>query len=167
MKIAPVDPGRLDEIVALVLRCDETWRPWAPRGWNPPPAARERRSWRERLEGGGHWVRGTFDDDGALLGIAAWRLAREGGRMRREIPGIGHLGMLFVDPTAWGRGLGRDLLVASEQAMREAGCERGRLNVAERNPARAFYEHYGWAAAGPPEYSPGLDLPLVPYEKRL
>jgi GNAT superfamily N-acetyltransferase len=167
MKLQAVNLDRLDEIVALVLRCDETWRPWAPLGWNPPPAARERFSWRERLEGGNHWIRGAIDDDGTLLGIATWRLARERGREGPEIPGVGHLGMLFVDPTAWGRGLGHDLLVAAEESMRAAGCELGRLNVAERNPARAFYERHGWAATGRPEYSPGLDLPLVPYAKRL
>ena len=167
MQIARLPPDRLDEIVALVLRCDETWRPWAPLGWNPPPAARERASWRERLEGDRHWVRGALDDDGRLIGIAAWRLARERGRGGPEIPEVGQLGMLFVDPSAWGRGVGRDLLGASEEAMREAGCNRGLLNVAERNPARAFYERHGWTAAGPPEYSPGLDLPLVSYKKRL
>jgi GNAT superfamily N-acetyltransferase len=167
MKTSPLDIDRLDEIVALVLRCDETWRPWAPLGWNPPPAARERASWKERLEGGQHWVRGVIGEEEELLAVATWRPARERGREGPRIPGIGHLGMLFVDPGAWGRGIGGVLLTACEESMRRDGCAVGRLNVAERNPARAFYERHGWAAAGPPEYSPGLDLPLVPYDKRL
>lgn len=167
MKISLLDLDQLDEIVALVLRCDEAWRPWAPLGWNPPPASRERRSWEDRLQDGRQWVRGFLDEDGSLLGIATWRPARERGREGPEIPVATHLGMLFVDPEAWGRGIGRGLLGAAEAAMRAAGLETARLNVAERNPARAFYASLGWEPAGPPEYSPGLDLPLVPYEKRL
>ena len=162
MKLQPLGGDRLDEIVALVLRADETWRPWAPRGWDPPPAARERASWKDRLEGRQHWVQGALDEDGTLLGVAAWRPAIDGSRGR-----VGHLGMLFVSPEAWGRGIGGVLLAAAEASMRGFGCARGRLNVAERNPARSFYERHGWASAGPPVYSPGLDIDLVPYEKEL
>lgn len=165
--ISTLEVERLDEIVGLVLRCDETWRAWAPAGWEPPSADRERASWRLRLQGGDHWARGVLGEGGELVGVVAWRPARTRGREGAIVPGTAHLGMLFVDPGAWGGGIGAALLVAAEDAMREARYSRAILNVAERNPARAFYEHHGWRAEGPPVYSPGLDLPLVPYAKDL
>jgi GNAT superfamily N-acetyltransferase len=161
VSVEPVGLDRLDEIIALVLACDETWRPWAPPGWEPPPAERERESWRRRIDGGGHWVRAALDVDGALLGIAAWRPAD------REPTEIAHLGMLFVAPEAWGRGIGRILLDAAEEAMVAGGYTRGRLNVGEANPARDFYERRGWAAVAAPAHSPRLDLTVVRYEKEL
>ena len=166
-QLHPLRPEHVDAIVALVLRCDEEWRPWAPPGWQPPPAARERASWLRRFDAEESWVRGALDRDGTLLGVAAWRPAQGAGPREPLAHAAAHLEMLFVDPPAWGRGIGRALLEGSEQAMRAAGYRRGVLNVAERNPARAFYERHGWRAAGPPLHNPGLNLPLVPYEKEL
>jgi len=166
MKLETVGLDRVDEIVDLVLRCDEEWRPWAPTGWEPPARSRERIGWQERLRGvRRHWIRAAMDD-GRVVGIVAWRPVVDDDGNPAPKP-TGHIDMLFVEPGEWGRGVGRDMLIASEEAMREAGCTLGRLNVAERNPARAFYEHYGWSVTGPAEFSPGLQLPLVPYEKRL
>jgi GNAT superfamily N-acetyltransferase len=164
MRLENVGGHRVDEIVDLVLRCDEEWRPWAPAGWEPPERERERVGWLDRMRGGRHWIRAALDGD-QLVGIVAWRrVLDDEGKPAREP--VGHIDMLFVEPSEWGRGIGRDMLVAAEQAMRKAGCAVGRLNVAERNPARSFYERHGWSVAGPAEFSPGLQLPLVPYEKR-
>ena len=55
---------------------------------------------------------------------------------------IGRITSLVVDPAVRGRGLGRALTLAAEQAMIEAGC--GLLEVTShkrRDEAHAFYKH--------------------------
>ncbi len=51
----------------------------------------------------------------------------------------GHIDMLFVDPTAQARGIGKALLAAAEAAgARSLECFR------DNHEARAFYEKHGW-----------------------
>jgi GNAT superfamily N-acetyltransferase len=53
--------------------------------------------------------------------------------------------ILFTHPRAWGRGAGRALLVAAEDALREAHCGEVALWTEERNAnARRIYQASGW-----------------------
>ncbi|MEO8686805.1 MAG: GNAT family N-acetyltransferase [Solirubrobacteraceae bacterium] len=53
--------------------------------------------------------------------------------------------LLFTHPRAWGRGAGRALVVAAEDALREAGCSEVSLWTEERNAsARRVYQASGW-----------------------
>ena len=53
--------------------------------------------------------------------------------------------LLFTHPRAWGRGAGRALVVAAEDALRDAGCAEVSLWAEERNTsARRFYQASGW-----------------------
>ncbi|MFA9444714.1 N-acetyltransferase family protein [Egicoccus sp. AB-alg6-2] len=62
-----------------------------------------------------------------------------------EAVGVGEIYVLNVLPTAWGRGHGRQLLLASQDALREGGHKQAVLWVVDRNQrARAFYEREGW-----------------------
>jgi ribosomal protein S18 acetylase RimI-like enzyme len=56
---------------------------------------------------------------------------------------------LFVDPSRWGRNVGRGLLEAAEADLAGRGCRTAILHVYKDNTeARAFYERLGWRADG-------------------
>ena len=58
---------------------------------------------------------------------------------------VGRVTSLIVDPRARGQGLGRALMQAAEQAVKEAGC--GLLEVTShkrRSEAHSFYQHLGY-----------------------
>ncbi len=57
----------------------------------------------------------------------------------------GELFALYVDPDDWGSGIGRALITAGEQRLRDLGHRDATLWVMEDNPrARRFYERAGW-----------------------
>lgn len=61
----------------------------------------------------------------------------------------GYLGLLGVDPSRQGRGLGRKLMDAAENYFRVAGCRAIDLRIiSPRTPLPAFYEHMGYAVTG-------------------
>ena len=59
------------------------------------------------------------------------------------------LAVFYTHPRVWGRGFGRALLEAAEDAMREAGCEEATVYTEERNhrPLR-IYAAAGWQPDG-------------------
>ena len=57
--------------------------------------------------------------------------------------------LLYTHPRVWGHGSGRALLVAAEEAFREAGCSEVTLWTEERNEiARRVYQASGWRPDG-------------------
>ena len=57
----------------------------------------------------------------------------------------GEIDLLFTHPRVWGRGAGRALVVAAEDALREEGCKEVSLWTEERNAsARRLYQASGW-----------------------
>ena len=77
------------------------------------------------------------------------------------------LKVLYVDPLAQRRGLGRGLAGAAIDHARTTGAEHLSLWVAEQNgPARSFYEATGWEADGEHqrfELEPGVAMDEVHY----
>jgi RimJ/RimL family protein N-acetyltransferase len=66
-----------------------------------------------------------------------------------EQPDRGLLLLMYVLEEAWGTGVGRALLGAAHNALRELGYSAAVLWVLERNErARRFYEAAGWRADG-------------------
>jgi ribosomal protein S18 acetylase RimI-like enzyme len=64
-------------------------------------------------------------------------------------PADGELFMLYVDPAHGGRGIGRVLLDAAHDALREAGCTHAFLFTNERNErALAVYRAAGYQPDG-------------------
>jgi GNAT superfamily N-acetyltransferase len=55
----------------------------------------------------------------------------------------GEVFTLYVQPEFHGQGIGRQLLAAAFQAMRESGLERALIWVLSGNPGRYFYEAMG------------------------
>jgi ribosomal protein S18 acetylase RimI-like enzyme len=77
------------------------------------------------------------DATGALLGFAAAH------------PADGELFLLFVHPDAAGRGVGRRLLDAAHDALRDAGCRQAFLYTHEQNErALSVYRAAGYVPDG-------------------
>ncbi|HEY6269871.1 MAG TPA: GNAT family N-acetyltransferase [Candidatus Acidoferrum sp.] len=71
----------------------------------------------------------------------------------------GYLGLLGVDPTRQGTGLGRKLMDAAERYFRDAGCRAIDLRViSARTPLPAFYRHLGYLETGTAPFAP--DVPV-------
>lgn len=88
-------------------------------------------------------------------GLALY-VAREGGRavgcaaLRPDPEGYGELKRMFVVPAARGRGIGRALLAAVEQAARDRGYDFLRLETGNRQAeAIALYRAAGYRECGP------------------
>ncbi|RSK48272.1 GNAT family N-acetyltransferase [Hymenobacter rigui] len=58
--------------------------------------------------------------------------------------GVYKLHKIYVLPTYQGQGLGQQLIMAVEQAVRMEGAHTLDLNVNRHNPALSFYEHLGF-----------------------
>lgn len=74
----------------------------------------------------------------------------------------GYLGLLGVDPSRQGTGLGRKLMDAAENYFREAGCRAVDLRViSARTPLPAFYRHLGYSETGPAPIPPEVPLKVA------
>jgi ribosomal protein S18 acetylase RimI-like enzyme len=63
--------------------------------------------------------------------------------------GDGELYAIYVHPRHWTTGVGRELMLAGEERLRELGHREAHLWVLDDNPrARRFYEAAGWSADG-------------------
>jgi GNAT superfamily N-acetyltransferase len=82
----------------------------------------------------------------------------------------GELYAIYVLPDHWGTGLGRALMQAGEERLRDLGHQHAILWVLEDNPrARRFYEAAGWTLDGTrrPIEIFGQQVPEIRYEKSL
>jgi GNAT superfamily N-acetyltransferase len=71
------------------------------------------------------------------------------------------LQFFFTHPRVWGRGFGRELLAAAEEALRAAGCTEATLYTEERNhrPLRAYHAA-GWHEDGDVRERDWLGVPI-------
>jgi GNAT superfamily N-acetyltransferase len=80
--------------------------------------------------------------DGDVVGFANVGEARDEARE-------GELYAIYVDPSCWGRGVGRALIERAEEALRAAGFREAILWVLEGNArAERFYGSAGWTEDG-------------------
>ena len=69
----------------------------------------------------------------------------------------GYLGLLGVDPSRQGTGLGRKLMDAAENFFRQAGCVAIDLRVVSaRTPLPSFYRHLGYLETGTAPFAPDV-----------
>src|SRR3954452_15284799 len=98
----------------------ESYRTWAPEGWEPPPRSLEIRSIRERLRASTTWCAMAVEASGEAAGHVGITHPAERERPHIRIPGRAHLWMLFVRPPWWGSGLAARLhQLGLEEAVRE------------------------------------------------
>lgn len=76
------------------------------------------------------------------------------------LPDAADLALLFVDPPAMGRGIGRDLLLAAVRVAAATGARR--MSILADPHAAGFYEAMGarLLAMAPSDAIPGRELPL-------
>lgn len=158
--VRPATLADAPQLAATVQEGFESYREWAPAGWDPPAAPLQLSGIRDRLP-----------EDGCVC-----LLAEAGGRHAghvayipaREEAGVAHIWMLFVRRAWWGTGLASDLLARAVAEATDEGYAGMRLHTpAEHARARAFYEREGWSAPDPPFYEPMLGLALITYRLRL
>ncbi|MGB7283878.1 MAG: GNAT family N-acetyltransferase [Candidatus Acidiferrum sp.] len=69
----------------------------------------------------------------------------------------GYLGLLAVDPARQGTGLSRQLMAATEDYFRGAGCVAADLRViSQRTPLPAYYRHLGYIETGTAPFAQSL-----------
>ncbi len=83
-----------------------------------------------------------------------------------------YLGLLSVDPSQQGKGLGRKLMVAAEDFAINAGCIAMDLRtISPRTDIQPFYAHLGYSVTGtspmPPEISMAVPSHFVHMSKPL
>ncbi len=90
------------------------------------------------LDPGVEWIWGAFEQ-GNLVGAA---------RAAVRLPGIWLLGGVYVDPSARGRGVGRDLLRSALASAHEHHARVGLYVREDRSEARRLYGELGFRPAG-------------------
>jgi GNAT superfamily N-acetyltransferase len=157
--LRPATPADVPELVETVRQGFETYREWAPRGWDPPETELHVAGVRARMAEPGCWCE-VAEVGGQLVGQAGTVPAR-------GAPHAAHIWMLFVRERWWGSGLAARLLERADAAARAAGRSELRLQTpSEHLRARAFYEREGFERRGDPLYEPMLGLVLISYRRR-
>ena len=147
-------------IAGLVREGFETYRAWAPPGWEPPAAAEQLARTTDRLRIRGAWAR-LAERDGTPVGVV--------GYLPHHLEDdLAYFWLLFVSPPEWGTGLARTLHQAALHAARSARYARMTLvTPAGQARARAFYAREGWRRHGPVIAEPSLGLDLVELRRAL
>jgi ribosomal protein S18 acetylase RimI-like enzyme len=128
----------IDDVVASEVARAERWRAWLADPGRPGDAFVAELG--GRVVGFVFW--GRSEEPGA-------RLAPADGDLGDEHAAAGEVQAIYLDPEAFGRGVGRALLAAASDAIRAQGLDRAVLWVlASNRRARRFYEAAGWHADG-------------------
>lgn len=104
-------------------------------------------------------------DDGVIHGFATTGLSRD-----EDAPGVGELYALYVDPSSWGRGVGRLLMREAYARLRAHNPERALLWVLVGNErAESFYRTDGWRPDGSRRREDvwGVDAEVIRYRRAL
>jgi GNAT superfamily N-acetyltransferase len=160
------EPQDAAALGAVTREAFETYREWAPDGWNPRTAGdREAELLAERLALPDYWCR--FEASGGeAVGYIVLRDALTTGDDPQPIPGLAHIWHLFVRPAWWGKGVATRLHGAALDEARRRGAGAIRLWTPAGNArARAFYAREGWRETGAEHYAQELDLALLEYRR--
>ena len=162
-------PFRADDaepLAALVRACDLTYKEWLPPGWTPPEVGAD---WSARFGDPDRWSI-VVEDDAQLVGFCSFRPAYDeavpGGPGPR-LPGVAHVGAVFVAPTHWRRGIAARMLRRAEEAMRAQGYVRAVLWTPDGAPAERLYRSLGWSLDGRRAWHEWVGVVVVGYAKDL
>ena len=165
-QIRPAGLADVGAIVSLAMEGFESYREFAPAGWEPPMPNEERDWVRARLADPAIWCVLAEDEHGPA-GHVAFMSAALARRTSSET-GLAHLWQLFVRPAHWGSGLASELHArALDEAARRRFSSMRLFTPAGQARARRFYEREGWKVAGEPFDDPEFGLALVEYRREL
>jgi GNAT superfamily N-acetyltransferase len=135
-----------------------TYRAFAPPGWEPPPFAVEVAAIRSRMVGHDAWALLARDGEAPAGHIAL---------LADPAPGTVYLWQLFIRPPHWGTGLADRLHEEFLEASRTRGYRRARLRTpVDQARSRRFYERNGWQTDGVASYEEKLALDLLVYTRK-
>jgi ribosomal protein S18 acetylase RimI-like enzyme len=148
VEIVPAQLADADALQTLhLLTWKATYRDHAAEPWyGEQLAAHGLRDWQEIVRtqaahGGGMLIAREPD---AIIGFSQYGPAEDDGSGV-----IGHIHRLYVHPARQRTGVGRSLLAASVERLRQNGARAAALWVLESDQrARAFYERMGWKPDG-------------------
>jgi GNAT superfamily N-acetyltransferase len=136
----------------------DTYRAFAPPGWEPPPFAVEVAAIRSRMVGEDAWALLARDGE-----VPAGHIAL----LSDPEPGIVYLWQLFIRPPHWGTGLADRLHAEFLDASRTRGYRSARLRTPfDQGRSRRFYERNGWRTDGVASYEEKLGLDLLVYTRK-
>jgi GNAT superfamily N-acetyltransferase len=157
-----------EALAALVRACDATYRDWLPSAWTPPEVGAD---WAARFGEPDHWSLVVADEADAIAGFISFRPAyaeaSPDGHGGVLLPGVAHVGAVFVHPSYWRQGIAARMLARAEAAMRAAGYVRAVLWTPEGAPAERLYAAQGWERDGRRAWHDWVGLTVVGYAKRL
>jgi GNAT superfamily N-acetyltransferase len=144
----------------------DSYRAFAPAGWQPPSADEFRDAMAKRLGQPGVWCR-LAERGPDLAGYVALLPAAESRRPVAD-PRLAHFWMLFVSAAWWGTGLAAALHAAACEAAAARGFTAMRLfTPTGQERARRFYEREGWQLTEGPHVEEDLGLSVVEYRRAL
>jgi GNAT superfamily N-acetyltransferase len=98
-------------------------------------------------------------EDGALVGMASCFAGRADDGTGPVVPGLCHLGGVFVEPRRWGEGIGHALVAAAVDQAAALGYQRVQLWTHESNErAQRLYRSHGFAPSGRTKTDDGGEL---------
>ncbi len=104
---------------------------------------------------------------GTLIGMAIGLPARDDEGRGSPIPGLCHISMVAVSPDWWGRGVGRRIITALLDAIRERGYTEAQLWTQQSNTrARRLYDAFGFTPSGR-EKLDNAGEPILHFHRRL
>ncbi len=124
------------------------------------------RGWRERLDDSAVHAVLVAEMDGALVGYA---LTERGRDVDLDPDATPELASLYLDPAAWGKGVGEPLMDAAIADLQQRGFAEVVLWVLEGNErAIRFYERAGWHDDGARKSCfPSFESPAIRYRRPL
>ena len=89
------------------------------------------------------------EDGATLVGMASGFAGRADDGTGPVVPGLCHLGAVFVEPSRWGEGIGHALVAAAVDHAAGLGYQRIQLWTHESNErAQRLYRSHGFAPSG-------------------
>jgi GNAT superfamily N-acetyltransferase len=144
----------MDALTELARVCDESYLEWTEPGWvvpTPPPR------WGDRYLEAGAFALSGWEDEKLVTSVA----------FRAYSESVAHVGLVFVHPSRWRRGIAGRMMGLAEAEMRSRGYLRERLWTPLGAPAEHFYRAQGWTLDGRREWHPWVGLEMVGYAKDL
>ena len=151
-------------LLGLVAAGFETYRAFAPAGWEPPDQLTEDQLERAIAELSDPETLCLVAEDGGEA-VATVRVIRSPRPSRDGVLPDRHLKHLFVDPAHQGTGLARELHAAAVAAIPPGTLAR-LYTPAGQARARRFYEREGWELHDGPSFDVRLGLEIVEYRRR-